>query len=240
MEITSTDAQNNFGQYIKLARYEDIIVTKNGKKVVIIKHYDNEAESDSISERADTYNRGAFKITYEEFLKLSDNGENRYEYIDGEVHLLASPSFDHQKIVMDLSYIMYQWFKGKKCRPLTAPLDVTLTRKKDDNKNVVQPDLLVICDTDKINDNGRYTGVPSLVVEVLSNTTRSKDMLKKLDLYLESCISEYWIVNPSSKEVYLYSFRENDIADYKVFKEQDILQSIYFEGFSFPVKNLFV
>ena len=69
-------------------------------------------------------------------------------------------------------------YKGKKCEPLTAPFDVTLL--KDNNKNVVQPDILVICDTENIDEKGRYWGIPSLILEVLSETTRHKDMLKNL------------------------------------------------------------
>jgi len=128
MVITSTEAQNNFGQYLKLAAYEDIIVTKNGKKAVIIKRYDKEADSDKVCEALEAYDWSSSKITYEEFLKLSEESDNRYEYIDGEVYLLASPTYEHQNIIVEILNIMYQWFKGKKCRPLTAPFDVTLTK----------------------------------------------------------------------------------------------------------------
>lgn len=73
--------------------------------------------------------------------------------------------------------------KGKDCEPLTAPFDVTLFKEgKAKNINVVQPDILVICDREKIDKNGKYQGIPALVVEVLSESTRSRDMIKKLDL----------------------------------------------------------
>lgn len=238
MEITSTEAQNNFGQYLKFAQFEDIIVTKNGKPAVVIKQYPEDSQNSlSVSEKAEAYNLSNSKITYEEFVKLQDESENRYEYIDGEVYLLASPSFSHQNIIMEISNTMYQWFKGKKCKPLTAPFDVTLL--KDDGKNVVQPDILVICDTENINEKGRYSGVPSLVVEVLSETTRSKDMLKKLDLYLYSGIREYWIVSPFNKEVYVYFYEDNAIKDYKVYKGGETAESIFFEGLEMPLEQIF-
>ena len=74
---------------------------------------------------------------------------------------------------------MYQWFKGKKCKPMVAPFDVTLT--KFDGKNVVQPDIVVVCDTENVDAKGRYLGTPSLLlVEVLSESTRDRDPSNKI------------------------------------------------------------
>lgn len=132
---------------------------------------------------------------------------------------------------------MYKWFDGEKCKPLTAPFDLTLI--KDDTKNVAQPDILVICDTENINEKGKYKGIPTLVIEVLSESTRKMDMLKKLDLYSGSGISEYWIVNPFNKEVYTYFYEEYDIKDYKVYKEEEVLHSMAFTGLEIPLKKVF-
>lgn len=238
MEIPSTEAQNNFGRYLKLAWFEDIIITKNGKKTVMIKRYEEPgANASIIAEKAEPYAWEKEKITYEDFLKLSEASDNRYEYIDGEVYLLASPSYEHQRIIVEIVTAMYNFFKGKKCRPLTSPFDVTLTT--DDNKNVVQPDIIVICDTENINEKSRYTGTPTLVLEVLSQSTQKKDMLKKLNLYLHAGITEYWIVNPSRKEVYLYCFAELDIKEYLVFQGSESVNSVTFEGLAVPLDQLF-
>lgn len=238
MEITSTEAQNNFGLYIKLARYEDIIVTKNGKKAVIIKScQDVPAGNSKVAESTAAYSWESSKISYEEFVKLSEESDNRYEYIDGEVYQLSSPTYTHQSIVVELLRVMLQWFNGKKCKPLTSPFDVTLL--KNDDKNVVQPDILVICDTENVNEKGKYMGVPSLVVEILSESTRSKDMVKKLDLYINSGVREYWIVNPFNKEIYLYHIEENDIRDYRVYKGKDIMESSAFEGLKVSLEEAF-
>lgn len=131
----------------------------------------------------------------------------------------------------------YNYFKGKKCRPLTAPFDVTLTA--DGEKNVVQPDIIVICDTESINEKGRYTGIPTLLVEVLSESTQKKDMLKKLGLYLCADIKEYWIINPLRKEVYFYCFAEQDITDFRVYKGAETVQSITFDGLEIPLEQIF-
>jgi Uma2 family endonuclease len=238
MEISSTEAQNNFGRYLKLAQFEDIIVTKNGKKAAVIKRCEELGKSAStIAEKAEGYAWQIEKISYDDFLKLTEESENRYEYIDGEVYLLASPSYEHQSIIMEMANVMYNYFKGKKCRPLTAPFDVTLTI--DDNNNVVQPDMIVICDTENIKEKGRYTGIPTLVAEVLSESTQKKDMLKKLNLYLHAGIEEYWIVNPLRKEVYFYCFAEQDIKEYRVYKDVETVQSVIFEGLAVPLKQMF-
>lgn len=132
---------------------------------------------------------------------------------------------------------MYNFFKGKKCRPLTAPFDVTLT--KEGSRNVVQPDIVVICDTENINEKGIYTGTPAMVIEVLSQSTQQKDMLIKLDLYFHSGLREYRIVNPFRQEVYSYSFEEQDIKEYRVYKETETAQSMIFEGLEIPLSQMF-
>ncbi len=239
MEITSTEAQNNFGRYLKLAQFEDIIITKNGKKAAVIKRFEGPGKGFStFAENAEGYDWKSEKISYEDFLKLSEESENRYEYIDGKVYLLTSPSYDHQNIIMEISNVLYNWFKGKKCRPLTAPFDVTLT--VDGSKNVVQPDIVVICDTENINEKRRYTGTPTMVVEVLSESTKQKDMLKKLNLYFHGGIKEYWIVSPLRKEVYVYCFAEQDIEEYRVYKGVETVQSMTFTGLEISLEQMFV
>jgi prevent-host-death family protein len=185
MEIPSTEAQNNFGRYLKLAWFEDIIITKNGKRIAVMKHYEESEKSPTIvAEKAESYTWEKEKITYGDFLKLSEISENRYEYIDGEVYPLASPSYDHQRIIMEIANVFYNYFQGKKYRPLTAPFDVTL--RVEDNKNVVQPDVIVICDTENINEKGQYTGIPALVLEVLSESTQKKRHAEKAS-FVSSC-----------------------------------------------------
>lgn len=234
MKISSTEAQNNFGRYLKLAQFEDIIVTKNGKKVVVIKHYEKPGKTASaIAEKSEGY---AWQISYEEFLKLSEASENRYEYLDGEVFLSASPSYDHQRITVEIITVLHNFFKGQKCRPLTAPFDVTLT--VDGSRNVVQPDIVVICDTDNINE-GRYTGIPALVLEVMSEFTQKKDMLMKLNLYLHAGIKEYWIVDPIRKQVYFYHFADLDIKEYLVLGQSEIIKSLIFPGLALPLEQVF-
>jgi prevent-host-death family protein len=237
MNISSTEVQNNLGKYFKIAaELEDVIVTKNGKDYVKITSCD---ERPMVREEALNYyfNREG-KMTYLEFLELTENSDLRYEYIDGEVYCLAAPNFRHQKAVMEISTAFGNFFRGKKCQPLTSPFDVTLFKDKD-NINVVQPDILVICDTNKIDAKGKYQGVPTLVAEILSDSTRKKDMKKKLDLYMETGVKEYWMVDPVKKQIYLYVFKEKDIDDLKVFGNGGSIESVFFKGLEIKLSEIF-
>ena len=98
---------------------------------------------------------------------------------------------------------LWQLLQGKALQSVTAPLDIRLfgiATKFEEDPNVVQPDVVVICDRDKVNEDGRYEGIPTLVVEVLSPSTKSKDMVAKLNLYMKSGVSEYWIVDIKVKQ----------------------------------------
>lgn len=233
--------QNNFGKYLKFAEAnEEVYVTKNGKTVAkLIAAADPETAAGEIKEQQAGYAAGEW-VSYEEFTELADRSEQRYELIDGVVYLQASPSFAHQHVVHELHGAFYNWFKGKSCSPLPSPLDVTLV-KQPDNICVVQPDLVVICDREQVDANGKYKGTPTLVVEVLSPATRGKDMLKKLDLYRQCGVREYWIVDPVNELVVLYAFADNDISDYRSYskKADRYAESLYFEGLRADLQELF-
>jgi Uma2 family endonuclease len=181
MRVNATDLQNAFGKYLSLTMKEDIVVIKNGKSVAKLIHY---AEPDYLllHEEAKQYNTPR-KISYEEYLALVNSSEQRYELIAGEIYLMASPSFNHQLVVNEIAWHFHNYFRGKSCRSLTAPFDVRLfgfATKFEEDPNVVQPDVIVICDTDKVSVDNKYEGIPTLVVEVLSPSTKAKDMVIKL------------------------------------------------------------
>lgn len=240
MRINSTDIQNNFGKYLRLSAKEDIIISKNGQDIAKLVGYDGSNSDDQcLREPEAAYSTQGTKITYEEFLQISENSEQRFEYIDGEIYLLASPKVTHQNVLMELTGLFYNFFKGKSCRPAMAPFDITLKRNEK-NINIVQPDLMIICDLgDQTNDRDYYMGVPTLVVEIISESTRKKDFIKKLDLYLDCGVKEYWIVNPFSQEVSCFKFNEQEIVENKTFKSEDVLTSYTFEGLEITLQNIF-
>lgn len=241
MRVPSTEVQNNFGKYLKYVEVnEEIIVTKKGKDVARILPCDDEYKK-LVEEGATEYQTRAGRVTYEEFLELVEASEQRFELIDGVVYNLAAPFYGHQHAVKEILGTFYIWFKGKKCVPLTSPFDVTLI-KSEDNICVVQPDILVICDNDKIDKDGRYKGVPTLVVEILSESTRSKDMIKKLDLYKQCGVKEYWLVDPKNKLIYTYTLNENEIVENMVFKQDsnEYAESTYFDGLKVALGDVFL
>jgi prevent-host-death family protein len=241
MRVNTTDLQNAFGKYLALVEKEDIIVTKNGKSVAKLVRY-HEPDYYLVHEEAKGY-KATKKVSYEEYMELVDSSDQRYELIDGEIYLLASPSFRHQIVVNEISWHFYNYFKGKSCRPLTAPLDVRLfgfATKFEEDPNVVQPDVVVICDLDKVTAASKYEGVPSLVVEVLSPSTKGKDLAAKLNLYMKSGVLEYWVVNLENKSILQYFFSpERDIDSLKSLSEKDTIESSAFDGLKLSLEDIF-
>ncbi|WP_132746309.1 type II toxin-antitoxin system Phd/YefM family antitoxin [Scopulibacillus darangshiensis] len=244
MIVSSTEVQNNFGKYLVLAAKEEIIVTRNGIEVARLQSMEGKPhatiQESVLKETADSYPFKGRQASYEEFVELTRDEENRYEYIDGEIYLLASPRTAHQFAITEMLVTFHQWFQGNECTPFVAPYDIRLKRLNRNDPNVVQPDLMVICDLDDhLDERDYYTGVPSLVVEVLSESTRSKDMVKKLDLYMESDVKEYWIVNPLNKEVTIYGFENNEVNKTRTYKHNETAQSFLFEGLSVELERIF-
>lgn len=243
MIINATDLKNNLGKYLRASAREEIVITSNGRKVARLIAFED-AEKNAfheayLKEKAEAYALLPRKASYEEFLKITENSEDQYEYIDGEIYMMASPKAAHQKVLGELYGVFYNWFKGKQCRPMLAPFDITLKRSEE-NKSVVQPDLMVICDLEeKLNEEDNYTGVPSLMIEILSESTRGKDMVKKLDLYMSTGVREYWIVNPFSREVTVFQFENNDTIRNATYKKDENIVSYIFDGLEVSLKSIF-
>jgi Uma2 family endonuclease len=240
--VNSTELQNNFGKYLMLAAQEDIIITRNGMQIAklsAIKGSDSGTMPVTVMEKAGEYCYGGRRASYEEFLELTKNSEERYEYIDGEIYFLASPKTAHQVALAELFGIFYNFFQGGKCTPLVAPYDITLKRSLE-NINVVQPDIMVICDLEEnLDEDDYYQGVPDLIVEILSTSTRSKDLIKKLDLYMSCDVREYWIVNPINREVAVYLFEDKNIKSNFTYRKHETVQSSIFAELSVELNRIF-
>ena len=246
MIVNATDLKNNLGKYLRDCKKENIIIASNGRKIAILCAYEEyrgnntKVNSDGlIREGAEAFDDAPVTISYEEFLALTEGTERRYEYIDGELYLLSSPKITHQKILGEMYIIFYNWFKSKKCKPMLAPFDITLKRGPD-NINVVEPDIVVICDLEEyMNEKDYYMGTPTLVVEIISESTRSKDTIKKLDLYMSAGVKEYWIVNPLNREITIYYFEQNDIVKNETYKKNEVAASYVFTGLKMNLKDIF-
>ena len=127
-----------------------------------------------------------------------------------------APSRIHQKIIMELSAEIRNYIKANNgpCEVYPAPFDVIL--KNDDEiiedcKNIIQPDISVICDKNKLTDKG-CTGSPDMIVEVVSPSNSRDDYVKKLNLYEQFKVKEYWIVNPTKKNIFVYKLDEKELC----------------------------
>ena len=138
--------------------------------------------------------------TLEDYLRLPD--DQRVELIDGVFYDMAAPTTIHQSIAGFLHKKFLDFVMANKgpCFPFISPVDVQLDC---DDKTVVQPDVLVVCDRTKYK-NGRIFGAPDLVIEVLSPSTRRKDMQLKMYKYAGAGVREYWMVDPDKKLVVQY------------------------------------
>lgn len=232
MRVSATDLQNAFGKYLSLVQKEDLIIEKNGKSVAKMVAYSG-ADHLVIHEGNHGY-KVSRTISYDDYLALVESSDQRYELIGGEVYLLASPSFTHQVVVSEIAAHFYAFFKGRPCRALTAPLDVRLfgyATKFEEDPNVVQPDIVAICDEDKVDASGRYEGIPTLIVEVLSPTTKGKDLATKLHLYMRSGVAEYWVVDPERKRISQYVFTpDRDINHLQAIADGGSIESAVFQG----------
>ena len=234
VEVTSTEVQSNFGAYLKYSQYEDVHITRNGKIVAVLQGLDEL----QFSEEAKIYGEKKERLTLEQFLDFAERSTEHYEFIDGEVILMASPSFQHQNCVLELATMFREWASNKDCRAVVAPFDVLL--QASDTINVVQPDVVIICDQENVDSQGRYRGVPSLVVEVLSESNRSHDLIKKLEVYRGGGVNEYWIVNPFRQEILTYTFIDYEVQDYRVYGKELKLASTACSGLVVAVDEVFL
>lgn len=242
MKVSSTDFQNAVGKYLALLEQEPVIITKNGKSVAKLTAYTDPRDF-SVNEAQSEYSSRS-QIGYEEYLDLVERSDQRYELIGGEIYLLSSPSFHHQVLVRELCMHLHNFLQGGPCQVLTAPLDVRLHgwgTKFSEDPNVVQPDVVVICDPEQVTDDGQYEGIPTLLMEVLSPATRGRDLITKLELYRRSGIQEYWIVDPDEETITQYSFDERrEPKNIRIIKKGEVLESDVFVDLTLDTASLFM
>ena len=163
--------------------------------------------------------------TYNDYLKWE--GPERCQLINGEVFMMASPSVEHQAMLMELSMQFGNWHRGKPCQVFAGPLDVRLFPENDfSDDTVVQPDLLVVCDRNKLG-KGSVNGPPDLIVEIVSPSNTNHEMFLKFQNYLESGVREYWVIDPKTKKIQVH-----------IYQSGHYLSTIYKENARIPVTVL--
>ncbi|NJA08077.1 Uma2 family endonuclease [Methylococcaceae bacterium WWC4] len=150
--------------------------------------------------------------SYADYLSWSLN--ETIELIKGRISLMSpAPSLDHQRIATRLTGILYAQFRKQPCQLFAAPFDVRLYDRcksvvaNQDIYTVVQPDLCVICDVEKLDPRG-CLGAPDWILEILSKGNSKKEIQTKFELYCESGVKEYWIVYPFEQAVHQFVLDE--------------------------------
>lgn len=142
--------------------------------------------------------------TEEDYYNLPE--DMRAELIDGQFFYMAAPSRAHQAILGELYAAIHVYIKSKggNCHVYPAPFAVKLFQ---DSEDIVEPDISVICDHSKLTDRG-CTGAPDWVIEIVSPSNPGHDYIRKLNLYADAGVREYWIVDPMSQTVSVYNLEK--------------------------------
>ncbi len=170
--------------------------------------------------------------------------EERLELIHGWIWKMSPAQLrNHQKISFNISGQLYAFLKLKPCEVYAAPFDVRLVNKQKnpDNKNilsVVQPDICVICDPNKLDERG-CLGAPDLIIEILSPGNSKKEVKAKYNLYKENGVREYWIVSPEYLSVTVYDLINNAFVLRDTYFSEDSIPVGIFDGCFIDAKEIF-
>jgi Uma2 family endonuclease len=137
--------------------------------------------------------------------------KERVELIKGRIFKMSpAPGTNHQRLLTRLVNIMYSFFQQQRCELFAAPFDVRLHRPGQEINidTVVQPDLCVICDSTKLDSKG-CKGAPDLIAEIVSRSSRKKDLNDKFELYEQSGVREYWIIQPNDRTIQVFTLNES-------------------------------
>ena len=177
------------------------------------------------------------RYTYADYLEWE--GPERYQLLNGEAFMMASPSVTHQALLMELSAQFSNWLKGKPCRVFAAPLDVRLFPEEDNSDDtVVQPDLLVVCDKDKIAKSS-VNGPPDLVIEILSPSNTHGEQFYKFQYYLEAGVREYWVIEPEEKRVQVHIYENGHFLS-SSYKGNDRIPVTILPGMDIALESLWM
>ncbi len=181
------------------------------------------------------------KYTYGDYKYWNDE---RYELINGEIYNMSpAPRRIHQKISGTLFALFHTYLKSKPCEVYNAPFDVRLpeyeNQHDDTIESVVQPDIVVICDKNKLDEFG-CKGAPDIVIEILSPATSKKDLTEKFYLYEKHKVKEYWIVYPYEQVLHIYLLQPDGKYDKsKIYTIDDTCTVHLFEDMTIDMREVF-
>ena len=174
------------------------------------------------------------RLTYQDYANLE--GGERYELIDGELIVVASPNRDHQTISLRLASRMLSFVDENDLGwVFDAPFDVLFT-----DTDVVQPDVMFISrQRESISTPANIQGAPDLIVEILSPSSSRRDWREKRELYARHGVLEYWIADPTNRLVWIMLLRDGVLEIEQTCAEGDTATSTALEGFSVSLDEIF-
>lgn len=166
--------------------------------------------------------------------------KERVELIKGFIMKMSpAPNLSHQRVSQNLSGCFYENFKRKPCGVFVAPFDVRLpiaSAKKD--TTVVQPDLCIICNENKLDKRG-CNGAPDLMVEIISQSNSKHDVHTKFNLYKEAGVLEYWIIEPYDKIIFVYTLENGEYIGLPPQTEGQFIKSPLFPELNIDLIDVF-
>ena len=173
------------------------------------------------------------KYTYADYIKTPD--DKQYELIEGDLLMTPSPAPNHQRISRKLGFVLEEFVTQNSLGEIFyAPCDVYL-----DEENVVQPDILFISQSRlAIIGEKNIQGAPDLAIEIVSESSAYRDMVRKKRLYAGFGVKEYWIVIPDGKVIEIYTLKGNAYQLHKSYNEEDILKSPALKGLNIALQRM--
>lgn len=180
------------------------------------------------------------KYTYGDYLKWDD--KERWEIIDGMPMMQAAPTWQHQSVSGQLLKQVLSYLDGKSCQAFAAPFDLRIPNeeeKDEDTTLVVQPDILIVCDKKGLKGTGYY-GIPDMIIEITSPSTAKIDKIFKFNHYEKAGVREYWIVEPDTKLINVFTLQDNKrYGRPDVYSETDNIKVSIFSDMTIDLLSVF-
>ncbi|MFD2211915.1 Uma2 family endonuclease [Virgibacillus halophilus] len=180
--------------------------------------------------------------TYADYLSWPEN--ERIEIIDGVPYLQAAPSRIHQEVLSDVHRQLANYLLDKDYKVYPAPFHVVLDPENENaddarSKYVLEPDISVVCDKEKLDDRG-CKGSPDLIVEIISPSTARKDKIEKFHIYEQYGVQEYWMIEPKEKIVSVFSLQRNGkYGRPELYTEEDQVEVSLFDDLVIKLDSVF-
>ena len=164
------------------------------------------------------------------------------EIIKGRIYKMSpAPKRIHQEISGNIFNKLYNCLQDQKCKVYSAPFDVRLpviSRRNEDIFTVVQPDICVICDPSKLDDAG-CIGAPDITIEILSKGNNKKELRNKYEVYEESGVKEYWIIQPEDENMTVYTLVNSKYIPSRLLTSGDEITTPILPRFVLNLEELF-